>query len=228
MNPHDHLAEYEPAHTVGTKERIVSGIAGAWLLRSALTSGISIGGFLKGAAGAYLVYRAASGNCPVYNALERSDELKARNITIKARIIVNKPRLDVYAFWRKLEQLPLFMTHLVSVEQARDGQSRWIAKFPGVPKPVEWYATIIRDEPGSLLSWAAMYGSDIDNAGNVEFRDTASGETEVSAVITYRAPMGLAGEGVARLLNPLLEGIVKDDLHNFKKVMENTTVAPVV
>jgi uncharacterized membrane protein len=223
MNLLENLRSYDPDRNVSTPERVISGIAGAWMLRSAFANG----GLLKGAAGAYLLYRAVSGHCPVANALTRDPELHARNINVRTHVTVDKPRNEVYAFWRKLEQLPLFMDHLVSVEQAEDGQSRWTAKLPGVPEPVQWYASIILDEPGELLSWAALPGSQIDNAGKVEFRDAGPGRTEIRATITYRAPLGLVGEGAARLLNPLLEGIVEGDLLNFKQYIESNKMMPV-
>jgi uncharacterized membrane protein len=223
MNLLENLQSYNPDRNVSTPERVLSGIAGAWMLRSAFANG----GLWKGAAGAYLLYRAVSGNCPVANALTRNPELHARNINVRMSVTVDKPRSDVYAFWRKLEQLPLFMKHLVSVEQADDGQSRWTAKLPGLPEPVQWYASIILDEPNELLSWASLPGSQIDNAGKVEFRDAGMGRTKIRAVITYRAPMGLVGEGAARLLNPLLERIVEDDLQSFKQYIESSTMMPV-
>lgn len=223
MNLLENLQSYNPDRNVSTPERVISGIAGAWMVRSAFANG----GLLKGAAGAYLLYRAISGHCPVANALTRDPELHARNINVRTCVTVEKPRNEVYAFWRKLEQLPLFMKHLVSVQEAEDGQSQWTAKLPGVPEPVQWYASIILDEPNELLSWAALPGSQIDNAGKVEFRDAGLGRTEIRAVITYRAPMGLVGEGAARLLNPLLERIVEDDLKNFKHYIESSQMMPV-
>lgn len=223
MNILDDFSRYNTAQNVDTRGRIISGIAGSWLLRSALKSGISIGGIFKGAAGAYLVYRAATGNCPIYTALEQSEILRARNITITHETVVKRSRQDVYSFWRKLERLPEFMTHLVSVTEAKDAQSHWVAKLPGIQKTVSWNAKIIHDEPGALLSWASMQGSDIDNAGIVKFIDAGPESTKIVAEISYRAPLELVGEGVARLINPLLERIVQNDLKNFKKVIEGVS-----
>ncbi|WP_432326764.1 SRPBCC family protein [Mucilaginibacter sp. P25] len=43
---------------------------------------------------------------------------------------MNKPRQKVYEFWRKLDNLPLFMKHLESVEVIDSKYSHWVLKLP--------------------------------------------------------------------------------------------------
>jgi uncharacterized membrane protein len=59
----------------------------------------------------------------------------------------------------------------------------------------------------------------VDNAGKVEFRD-ADGGTELRVIITYRAPLGIVGAGVAKLLTPAFEKIVEEDVKSFKRLIE--------
>ncbi len=209
----------KPPVNVGKVERMVSGAAGAALLFNALTGHKARG--VKAAAGAYLLYRAISGNCPLYSAVGKKRlPDPVRNINIRSTVTVNKPRAEVYAFWRKLENLPLFMKHLSSVEQRDEKHSHWVAQFPGFPSIVSWDAEIVKEEEGSLLGWNSLPDSVLDNAGKVEFRDAGDGETEIHAVISYRAPLGPAGESVARMFTPLFKNMLQEDLRNFRRFIE--------
>src|ERR1700744_2776812 len=62
-------------------------------------------------AGGYLVQRGVTGHCEVYTRLGKTSTQPV-NINIKYTFTVNRPRRDVYDFWRRLENLPLFMSHL--------------------------------------------------------------------------------------------------------------------
>jgi len=57
-------------------------------------------------------------------------------------------------------------------------------------------------------------------AGKVVFRPSGKG-TEIIVTISYHAPLGIAGEGAAKLLNPYFEKLVKDDIMNFKTYLES-------
>jgi uncharacterized membrane protein len=209
----------KPAVNVGHTERLISAIAGGALLYSAV--GGKHARMLKAGAGAFLLYRAITGNCPVYSVL-RKPRLPdpAKNVNVRAALTVNKPRSEVYAFWRNLENLPLFMKHLESVTDTGNGRSHWVANIPGLPATVSWDAEIVKEEEGKLLGWNALPGSTIDNAGKVTFEDAGENGTEVRIVITYRAPLGPAGEGIARLINPLFKTMLKEELRNFRRYIE--------
>ena len=49
------------------------------------------------------------------------------------------PVADAYRFWRRLDNLPQFMTHLNRVTTTADGKSHWEAAGPG-GLAVEWDA----------------------------------------------------------------------------------------
>ncbi|HJT75491.1 MAG TPA: SRPBCC family protein [Chitinophaga sp.] len=216
----------KPAVNVSNTERIISAVAAGLLLYNAVNG--KRGRLLKAGAGAFLLYRAISGNCPVYSALgKRRLPDPVRNINVRAVVTVNKSRQEVYAFWKNLENLPLFMKHLISVQNMDNNQSHWEAKIPGLPGPVSWDAEIVKDEEGALLGWNSLPGASIDNAGKVAFFDAPGNGTEVRVVITYRAPLGPAGQGVARLLNPFFEDIIKEELRNFRRYIETGEIPTV-
>ncbi|MET8992842.1 SRPBCC family protein, partial [Nonomuraea wenchangensis] len=72
-------------------------------------------------------------------------------LKVRASITINKPREDVYRFWRDLENLPTFMIHLDSVRTLGGGRSRWKAKGP--IGALEWEAEIIDERVGDLIAW---------------------------------------------------------------------------
>jgi uncharacterized membrane protein len=207
---------------IGTSERIVSAFGGAalsvWGLRTlGKPSGVTM--FLGGA---YLLARGISGYCALNNLVGRNTNQKSTSaMEVKTTMLINKPRSEVYAYWRKLENLPNFMEHLLSVEELDDKKSRWTAEVPGGLGKVSWEAEITEDISGEVISWCSLPGSTIDNAGEVRFSDaTGDRGTEVKAVITYRLPAGQLGSLAGKLFNSKVESMIREDLRRFKKILE--------
>ena len=100
---------------VPEKERLWSAGIGFALL----TLGIGRKSFGFSLLGGYLLYRGASGNCLVYTQLGKNKDItrKTQAVNIRTAIVVNRPRNEVYDFWRRLENLPKFMRHLNSVTE---------------------------------------------------------------------------------------------------------------
>lgn len=99
---------------VNDNERLFSVTLGTFFL----TRGLRKVNVLNTLLGGYLIYRGASGHCPVYGQLQRNKYTdKPESVNIQTTLIVNKPKQEVYDFWRKLENLPLFMKHLKSVKE---------------------------------------------------------------------------------------------------------------
>lgn len=208
---------------VSNKERLVSVALGAFFL----TRGFKKFKPLSLALGGYLLYRGASGHCAAYSQIQRMGyTYKPESVNIRTQLIVNKPKAEVYAFWRKLENLPLFMKHLKSVKELDDTKSEWMLQVPANLTSVSWQAEIVKEEEGKLLAWKSLPGATIENAGKVEFSDALGGQgTELTVVITYHPPAGTIGEGIATLLNPVFTNMIKQDVSNFKEYIETGTLA---
>lgn len=207
---------------VSNFERGLSIAIGAWMLYRGLKKlhKSPITNFIKASSGAGLIARGATGFCPVYNYFD-IDGNKTTAVNIRTTVIVNKPRNEVYAFWRRLENLPLFMRHLESVREIDETTSHWEAKIPNNMMTIKWDAEIVKDDENRLLSWQSLPGATIENAGKVEFRNALGDRgTEVRIMITYRPPAGNIGTHAARLFNPLFEKMVKEDITNFKQFIE--------
>jgi hypothetical protein len=135
--------------------------------------------------------------------------------------VVNKPKDEVYAFWRKLENLPLFMKHLATVTEIDQKHSHWEAVIPGNIGKIKWNAEIVKEEPGYMIGWQSIQNATIQNAGKVVFNDALGGQgTELDVVITYHPPAGEIGSGISKLLNPVFEKIIRQDVMNFKEYIE--------
>lgn len=208
---------------VSNFERGLSIGVGALLVYSAIKNlkKTPLRSILRAGLGAVMVIRGASGNCPVYSSLH-VDGTKTSSVNMRTTFVVNRRRDEVYAAWRNLGSLPRFMKHIANVTETSSTRSHWEAKIPeNSPMSISWDAEIVKDEPGTLLSWRSLPGSTIDNAGKVEFRDALGHEgTEVKVTIVYRPPAGNLGSGVAKLLNPMFMKIVKQDVLNFKQYIE--------
>jgi uncharacterized membrane protein len=208
---------------VGHTERTLSAIAGSLLLYYVTKK--HKGDALLLAGGGYLLYRAVSGHCPIAGLFHRKAGTgHASNVNVKTSVVVGKPRKEVYMFWRNLENLPLFMKHLDNVDVIDPVTSAWRVRMPGGIGDVRWEAEIIKEIPGAELSWASVPGASIENVGKVNFSDTPGGGTRIDVMISYRAPGGVIGERLSRLLTPLFRDAIEKDVRSFKHFMEDIVV----
>ncbi len=171
-------------------------------------------------AGSTLLARGITGYCPVYDATNNKDgKINSSDIDVKASIYIDRPVSEVYAFYRKLENLPKFMSHLESVEEISKSRSKWTAKGPIGIGRISWEAEILHEEKDKMLSWHSLPDSTVDNSGRVTFSAQGQG-TDLDVNISYRAPFGIAGEKAAQWLNPYLENMVKKDVEDLKDYLE--------
>jgi uncharacterized membrane protein len=143
---------------------------------------------------------------------------RGQGIKVEREVTVNRPVVEVYRFWRQLENLPRFMDHLESVTVIDENRSHWVAKAPAGTR-VEWDATIHNEIENELIAWRSLAGSDVDNAGSVHFTPDGPG-TLVRVVLSYDPPAGRVGAAVAKLLGEEPGSQVEDDLRRFKQVVE--------
>ena len=67
-----------------------------------------------------------------------ADTLVARTVTI------NRPRAELYAYWRDFANLPSFMDNVERVDILDSRRSHWVVKAPG-GRTVEWDAVITQE-----------------------------------------------------------------------------------
>lgn len=223
----------EGMQNVGESERVFSVIGGGIIGLAGIHRG-SWDGLLLAAAGGALIYRGVTGNCSLYRTFGFSsnrDEHSAAGVPaqygvkLERSVTINCPAIELYDRWRNLENLPTIMRHLNSVTRTGVGRSHWVASGPlGVQ--VEWDAETINEDPGRLIAWRSLPGSQVDTAGSVHFDERADGRTtEVTVSLKYNPPGGQAGAGVAWLMGSGAEQQVEEDLRRFKQTMESSSSA---
>ena len=203
---------------VGMPERIISIISGSFLMCNAVSSK---GSFGKVMTAGFLLFRGTTGYCPAYQLWGRTLGSKSQNINIYTSVRIEKSPKEVYKFWRRLENLPLFMNHLESVTAIDDHTSEWKARIPGGLGTISWKATIVEDIPNERISWHSLPDATVENAGNVHFLNVGKNATDMYVFISYRIPAGKAGAGLAKLLNPVFENMIREDIKNFREYIED-------
>lgn len=215
---------------VGPQERVMSAISGSALVLSAFLRPTKFSIPLA-ASGGYLLIRGISGRCLIYQVMDinRAGPHGKEGIQVERSLTINRPRAEVYAFWRDLENLPRFMEHLESVhvvgEKDHSTRSHWVARGP-LNVPVEWQAEIFEDRQNELISWRSLPGSVVENSGTVIFSDAPQGRgTEVKVLIKYKPPAGSASAAFARLFGKEPGQQIREDLRHFKMILETGEVA---
>ena len=198
--------------------------AGAVLLLGAARSR-SLTRLCFAGASAPLLYRAFTGQWPDFlgACLPSSDTRVAlggkRGIHLHESIVVKRPIAEVYRFWRRLENLPLFMSHLKSVAETAGRQSHWVAIGPA-GLPIEWNAEIINEVLDKTIGWRSLDGSDVVSAGSVNFDSGDERSTTVTVHLQYAPPAGRAGEFVASLFGAVPREMIREDLQRLKDLLE--------
>jgi uncharacterized membrane protein len=220
------------AVNVGRTERWISGLGGAALLGYGLRrSRLRV---LLVPLGIGLIRRAVTGHCEINRAIGRNSARegaaaavarleRGEGTKIEQAVVIARPRDELFRFWRQLDNLPRFMDHLESVTVLDQRRSHWVAKGP-LGTRVEWDAEIQHEIPDEILAWRSLPGSEVDQAGSVQFTPAHGGGTDVRVVLRYAAPAGGAGETVAHLLGDDPARQIADDLRRFKQVMEGGQV----
>ena len=196
--------------------------SGALLLLFGLTRR-SATGLCAAAASAPLLYRGLTGHWPA--APRRSEDTRvalagARGLNVREAVRLELPIEEVYRFWRRLENLPRFMSHLDSVIEAGNGRSHWCAIGPGGVR-IAWDAEIINEIENKALAWRSLPGSDVVTAGSVNFdRVHGGGSTQVTVNLQYAPPAGRGGAALAWLFGRAPSQTIREDLRRFKQLLE--------
>ena len=139
-------------------------------------------------------------------------------------LLINRPRAELFAFWKDFTNFSRFMENVERVEDLGDGRSRWFIKAPaGSDVTLVNRVTEVRD--GEYISWQSEPESEIANSGKVRFEDAPAGRgTYVSLIIGYDPPGGTLGRLFAKIMQREPEIQARRDLRRFKQLMETGEV----
>ncbi len=223
--PMDVEALYDRSPSLADAETWLALGAGALLLLVGTSRRSTLGACLA-VSSAPLLYRGITGRWPdVLHGYAQPDSTKSalggdRGVHVRESIRLEVPVVDVYRFWRRLKNLPQFMTHLDRVSEASDGTSHWVTSgFAGLV--VEWDAEIINEVENKVLAWRSLPGSDVVTAGSVNF-DAARGgrSTQVTVHLQCASPAGKTGVLIASLFGREPSQTIREDLRHFKQLLE--------
>jgi len=150
--------------------------------------------------GGWLLYQAYTGSNPIFRPLgirvnrEPAQADVAETLVVEEAITISRPRDEVYAFWRRTENLPL----------APDGD-----------------AEITRDAAGEEFAWRAMRGDKLVHFGSLMFRDAPGARgTIVAARLEYVPAGGSLGAVLARVTGRSPQRRVADNLRRARALLE--------
>lgn len=189
-------------------------------------------GWCVAAAAAPLVWRGVAGHWPgrvdgiVRPAGDTREALSGpRGVSVRESIRLENPVDEVYRFWARLENLPRFMRHLITVADLGGGRSHWAARGPG-GVAVEWDAEIINQIPNRVLAWRSLPGGDVTTAGSVTFEPArAENGTQLTVTLQYAPPAGPLGRAVALVFGREPSQTIREDLRTLKQILEAGEIA---
>ncbi|MEX2455587.1 MAG: SRPBCC family protein [Rhodospirillaceae bacterium] len=192
---------------------------------------VAIGVVALGVTGAVLLARRRDGNGPADSAPGRTRRgaRKFGDYAVVGRTVtINRPRKDLYAFWRNFRNLARFMENVEKVDIRDTDVAEWTISAPAGTS-VKVVTKIVQEREGELIAWRSLPESEIETEGRVAFRDAPGGRgTCVEAIVAYKPPAGELGRLVAKLFQrePNIQG--RREMKRFKMLMETGEVATAV
>lgn len=153
------------------------------------------------------------------------DDKEGDHAIVGRSVLINRPREELFAFWRDFQNLPQFMQAIESIRPTGRDRAVWTIKAPA-GQTVELETEIIDAVEGERLSWRSVEGSDIETEGSVTFADAPGNRgTVVSATIAYVPPAGDVGRLIAKLFAAEPNIQARHELKRFKMLMEAGEIA---
>jgi len=155
----------------------------------------------------------------------RRDDKDGELAIVGRSVTINRPRSELYAYWRDFTNLPSFMHAIESIRMTGEKRSVWTVKAPA-GQTVTLETEIIAEVENETIGWHSVEGSQIKTAGMVSFADApADRGTVVTAEIGYEPPGGDVGRLVAKLFGVEPNIQARHELKRFKMLMETGEIA---
>ncbi|MDB5507458.1 MAG: Polyketide cyclase / dehydrase and lipid transport [Devosia sp.] len=155
----------------------------------------------------------------------RRDDTEGNLAIVGRSITINRPRAELYAYWRDFSNLPSFMHAVKSIRMEGSDRTVWTIKAPA-GQTVEIETAVTEDVEGEVIGWDSTENSQIETKGRVTFADApADRGTIVTAEIAYTPPAGNLGRLVAKLFMAEPNIQARHELKRFKMLMEAGEIA---
>jgi uncharacterized membrane protein len=164
---------------------------------SSIVAGLAVAGL-----GTYVIARVARRNGRARARGEDNVSVPyGHGVRVEKSVTVNESPAELYALWRRGENLPPFLRELLAD------------------------AEIIHDEPHTMIGWRSRDGAKIAHAGSVHFTPATSRGTELKVVLRYDPPGGKLTAAVAKMIGKDPKHQVQEDLRTLKQLIETGEIA---
>ena len=188
-------------------------------LAGAFGAGLAMWGYLRGgvkgmamcAAGGALIARCSANE-------DIATLAKGRGIMVEKTVRIEAPVEQVFAYWRNLENLPQWMSHVREVRYLGGDRYHWVVDGPA-GAPVEWDSELLNVVENREMTWRSVEGSQVENTGRVRFQPDGEG-TRVHVQLKYSPPGGIIGHVVAKAFGVDPKTEMDDDLNRMKSAVE--------
>ncbi len=158
----------------------------------------------------------------------RKDDKDGDLTYVGRSVTINRPRAELFAYWRDFQNLPTFMSNVEKIEFTGTNVSKWTIRAPA-GMTVELETEIVDVVEDSSISWRSTEGSQIKTEGRVTFTDASGNRgTIVTADIGYTPPGGDLGRAVAKLFMAEPNIQARHELKRFKMLMETGEIATAI
>jgi uncharacterized membrane protein len=155
----------------------------------------------------------------------RRDDKDGELAIVGRSVLINRPRAELFDFWRDFSNLPTFMHAIERVEAVGPTLSRWVVKAPA-GQSVTIETELAEVVEGEEIGWRSTAASQIKTEGKVSFADAPHGRgTILTAEIGYEPPGGDLGRLAAKLFGAEPNIQARHELKRFKQLMEAGEIA---
>jgi uncharacterized membrane protein len=195
--------------------RLLVGTAGGALTFWGLLRRDWLGG-IAGLFGLGLFVRSAT-NLPTHRLLGVGAGRRA--VDIQKTININAAIGEVFGFFSRYDNFPLFMRNVRRVDDHQNGFSHWVVAGPA-GLTFEWDAELTEFEPHKSIAWQSVKGASVESEGRLRFDENPDGSTRVDVRMSYNPPAGAFGHAVARLFGSDPRSEMNEDLARVKTMLE--------
>lgn len=155
----------------------------------------------------------------------RRDDKDGELAIVGRSVTINRPRSELFSYWRDFTNFPSFMHAIESVQLVGEKQSVWKIKAPaGQHVTIETELAVVVENES--IGWRSTENSQIHTAGMVTFKDAPGNRgTVVTAEIAYEPPGGDIGRLVAKIFQAEPNIQARHELKRFKMLMEAGEIA---
>jgi uncharacterized membrane protein len=213
-------------------ERVLSLSGGTALLINGIRKG-GLSGALQAVAGAYGLFRGATGHCALKQALMQTpfeQQFSAEHDwplseAVTRSITIGRPLDEVREFIKTTKSIGSLLRWVDSIEELDSDTTQWTMHVPP-NRHLCWTLIQSDSNDGNTVHWKTPDGAPWQHDVSVSFDQAPAGRgTQVKVVMVCRPSMGKLGYGFARALSMFTDKALLNALLAVKQQLETGEVA---